>query len=99
MQKLESSRLKPGRMEETSKGGRGPPWAVAPLERERKRVMLNVSLLFSAGYKSTKNKFSGFFLILYYEFIMFRALSPSSDSSCLISSISVERCRYLMTIL
>jgi hypothetical protein len=24
-------------MEETSKGGRGPPWAVAPLERERER--------------------------------------------------------------
>ena len=22
-------------MEETPKGGRGPPWAVAPLERER----------------------------------------------------------------
>jgi hypothetical protein len=24
-------------MEETPKGGRGPPWAVAPLERERKK--------------------------------------------------------------
>jgi hypothetical protein len=24
-------------MEETSKGGRGPPWVVAPLERERER--------------------------------------------------------------
>ena len=32
--KLESSRPKPGRMEEIPKGGRGPPWAVAPLERE-----------------------------------------------------------------
>jgi len=32
---LESSRPKLGRMEETPKGGRGPPWAVAPLERER----------------------------------------------------------------
>jgi len=32
---LESSRPKPGRMEETPKGGRDPPWAVAPLERER----------------------------------------------------------------
>ena len=32
--KLESSRPKPGRMEETPKGGRGPPWAVALLERE-----------------------------------------------------------------
>jgi hypothetical protein len=35
--RLESSRPKPGRMEETPKGGRGPPWAVAPLERERER--------------------------------------------------------------
>jgi hypothetical protein len=24
-------------MEETLEGGRGPPWAVAPLERERER--------------------------------------------------------------
>jgi len=24
-------------MEETPKGGRGPPWAVAPLEKERER--------------------------------------------------------------
>jgi len=24
-------------MEETPKGGRGPPWAVAPLEREREK--------------------------------------------------------------
>jgi len=30
-----SSRPKPGRMEEIPKGGRGPPWAVAPLEREK----------------------------------------------------------------
>ena len=37
MQNLESSRPKPGRMEETPKGGQGPPWAVAPLERERER--------------------------------------------------------------
>ena len=37
MQKLESSRPKPGRMEETPKGGRGPPWTVARLERERER--------------------------------------------------------------
>ena len=34
---MESSRPKPGRIEETPKGGRGPPWAVAPLERERER--------------------------------------------------------------
>jgi hypothetical protein len=31
---LEGSRPKPGRMEQTPKGGRGPPWAVALLERE-----------------------------------------------------------------
>ena len=34
---MESSRPKPGRMEETPKGGRDPPWAVALLERERER--------------------------------------------------------------
>ena len=39
MQKLESSRPKPGRMEETPKGGRGPPWAVAPLERKREKIL------------------------------------------------------------
>jgi len=33
--KLENSRPKLGRMEETLEGGRGPPQAVAPLERER----------------------------------------------------------------
>jgi len=32
---LENSRPKPGRMEETLEGGRGPPRAVAPLEREK----------------------------------------------------------------
>ena len=32
--KLENSRPKPGRMEETLEGGRGPPRAVEPLERE-----------------------------------------------------------------
>jgi len=32
---LENSRPKPGRMEETLEGGRGPPRAVQPLERER----------------------------------------------------------------
>jgi hypothetical protein len=35
MQKLENSRPKPERMEETLEGGRGPPRAVASLERER----------------------------------------------------------------
>jgi hypothetical protein len=52
--------------------------------------MLNMSLLFSAGSKCTKNKFSGSFVILCCAFIMLRALCPSSSSSCLISSISVE---------
>jgi len=28
-------------MKETPKGGRGPPWAVAPLERERELVSEN----------------------------------------------------------
>jgi hypothetical protein len=37
MQELDSSRPKPGRMEETLEGGRGPPRAVVPLERERER--------------------------------------------------------------
>jgi hypothetical protein len=36
--KLESGRPKPGGMEETLERGRGPPRAVAPLERERERV-------------------------------------------------------------
>jgi hypothetical protein len=35
VQKLENSRPKPERMEETFEGGQGPPRAVAPLERER----------------------------------------------------------------
>ena len=34
---MEYSRPKLGRMEETLEGGRGPPQAVAPLERERER--------------------------------------------------------------
>jgi hypothetical protein len=37
VQKLENSRPKPEKMEETLEGGRGPPRAVAPLERERER--------------------------------------------------------------
>jgi len=37
MEQLDSSRPKPGRMEETLEGGRGPPQAVVPLERERER--------------------------------------------------------------
>jgi hypothetical protein len=37
VQELDSSRPKLGRMEETLEGGRGPPWAVVPLERERER--------------------------------------------------------------
>ena len=31
---MDSSRLKPERMEETLEGGRDPPWAVEPLEEE-----------------------------------------------------------------
>jgi len=34
-------------MEETPKGGRGPPWAVAPLERERGTVVSGVNLRIS----------------------------------------------------
>ena len=37
VKKLENSRPKPGRMEETLEGGRGQPRAVEPLERERER--------------------------------------------------------------
>jgi hypothetical protein len=37
VQKLENSRPKPERMEETLEGGQGPPRAIAPLERERER--------------------------------------------------------------
>jgi hypothetical protein len=35
VQKLENSRPKPERMEETLEGGQGQPRAVEPLERER----------------------------------------------------------------
>jgi hypothetical protein len=38
VQKLENSRPKPERMEETLEGGQGPPRAVAPLERERESI-------------------------------------------------------------
>jgi hypothetical protein len=37
VQKLENSRPKPERMEETLEGGRGPFRALAPLERDRER--------------------------------------------------------------
>jgi len=52
--------------------------------------MLYISLLFSAGSNSTKNKFSGSLVVLCCAFIMFRTLCPSSNSSCLISSVFVE---------
>jgi len=39
---LENSRPKPGRMEETLEGGRGPPRAVEPLERERNLVKFKI---------------------------------------------------------
>ena len=53
-------------------------------------LMLYISLLFSAGSKSTKNKLSGSLVVQYCAFIMFRTLCPSSNSSCLIPSVSVE---------
>ena len=52
--------------------------------------MLYISFLFSAGFKSTKNKFSGSLVVLCCAFIVFRTLCPSSDSSCFVSSVSVE---------
>jgi len=36
---LENIHPKPGRMEETLEGGRGPPRAVALLEREIKKII------------------------------------------------------------
>jgi len=53
-------------------------------------AVLCISLLFSAGSKSTKNKLSGSLVVLYCAFVMFRTLCPSYNSSCLISSVSVE---------
>jgi len=61
--------------------------------------MLYISFLFSASSKPTKNKFSGSLVVQCCAFIMFRTLCHSSNSSCLISSVSVEGCRHLMTIL
>jgi hypothetical protein len=52
--------------------------------------MLYISLLFSAGFKSTKNKFNGSLVVLCCAFIMFWTMCPSSNSSCFISSVSVE---------
>jgi len=40
-------------MEETPKGGRGPPWAVAPLERERIQILAK-NLLVNSGTPSTQ---------------------------------------------
>jgi hypothetical protein len=37
-------------MEETLEGGRGPPRAVAPLERERERVELRYDVTKGTGY-------------------------------------------------
>jgi hypothetical protein len=53
---LESSRPKPGRMEETLEGGRGPPGAVAPLERDREREREREKKDF---YKSPQKNSSG----------------------------------------
>ena len=52
--------------------------------------MLYISLSFSAGSKSTKNKFSGCLVVLCCACIMFQTLCPSAYSSCFISSVSVE---------
>ena len=56
--------------------------------------ILYISLLFSARSESTKNKYSCSCTV-----ITFPTLCPSSNSSCLISSVSVECCSYLMAIL
>ena len=48
---MENSRPKPGRMEETLEGDRGPPRAVAPLEREREMVFNGVA----ASYLTSNN--------------------------------------------
>jgi hypothetical protein len=61
--------------------------------------ILYIFFLFSGGSKSTKNKFNGSFLVLCYAFTMFRTVCSSSNNSCFISSVFVELCRYLMTIL
>ena len=52
--------------------------------------VLYISFLFSAGSKSTKNKFNVSVVGLFCAFIMFRSLCPGSNSSCFISSLSVE---------
>ena len=52
--------------------------------------MLYISLLFSVGSKSTKNKFSGSLEVLCIAFMKFRTLCHSSNCFCFISSISVQ---------
>jgi hypothetical protein len=44
-------------MEETLEGGQGPPWAVAPLEREREKVCSNVPY---EGKRESKNLYALF---------------------------------------
>ena len=52
--------------------------------------MFYIYFLFYAGSKSTKSKFNSSLVVLYCAFIMLRILCPSSNSSCLTSSLSVE---------
>ena len=51
--------------------------------------MLYISLLLSAVSETTKNKFSVSLIVLSHVFITFPTLCASSDSSCLIFSVSV----------
>jgi hypothetical protein len=52
VQKLDSSRPKLGRMEEILEGGRGPSWAVAPLQSERERPFMFQDALKCVYYSS-----------------------------------------------
>jgi len=56
-------------------------------------------IIIFAGSKSTKNKFNGSLIFPCCAFITFRTVCSSSNSSNFISSVLVELCGYLMTIL
>ena len=56
MQKLDSSRPKPERMEETVEGGRGPPRAVAPLEEEEEYITKSIKSIYK--YKIVSFKYT-----------------------------------------
>ena len=47
---MDSSRLKPERMEETLEGGQGSPRAVAPLEEEEEEVGFLYELIMTQGH-------------------------------------------------